>query len=33
MVADDDLKNLHPNPKFQQFVATLKHPPSKVQTP
>jgi non-specific serine/threonine protein kinase/serine/threonine-protein kinase len=32
LMADDDLKNLHPNPKFQQFVATLKHPPATVQT-
>jgi tetratricopeptide (TPR) repeat protein len=32
LMSDDDLKNLHPNPKFQQFVATLKHPPAKVQT-
>jgi serine/threonine protein kinase/tetratricopeptide (TPR) repeat protein len=32
LMSDDDLKNLHPNPKFQQFVATLKHSPAKVQT-
>jgi len=24
LIADDDLKNLHPNPKFQQLVAALK---------
>jgi eukaryotic-like serine/threonine-protein kinase len=32
LMSDDDLKNLHPNPKFQQLVATLKHPPATVQT-
>ncbi len=32
LMFDDDLKNLHPNPKFQQFVASLKHPPAKTQT-
>jgi eukaryotic-like serine/threonine-protein kinase len=28
LMADDDLKNLRPNPKFQQLVATLKRPPT-----
>jgi tetratricopeptide (TPR) repeat protein len=32
LMADDNLKNLHPNPKFQQLVAELKHPPTKAQT-
>ena len=32
LMADDDLKSLHPNPKFQQLVAALKHPPTKVET-
>ena len=31
LMADDDLKNLHPNPKFQQLVAALKQPPTKLQ--
>jgi hypothetical protein len=31
LMADDDLKNLRPNPKFQQLVAELKHPPAKDQ--
>ncbi len=31
MMADNDLKNLRPNPKFQQLVANLKHPPAKAQ--
>lgn len=31
MMADYDLKNLHPNPRFQQLVAELKRPPAKVQ--
>lgn len=30
LMADDDLKNLHPNPKFQQLVAELKRPPTRV---
>ena len=31
LMADDDLKNLRPNPKFQQLVAELKHPPATTQ--
>ena len=31
LMADDDLKNLRHNPKFQQLVAELKHPPTKAQ--
>jgi tetratricopeptide (TPR) repeat protein len=29
LMADDDLKSLRPNPKFQQLVAELKRPPVK----
>jgi len=29
MMADDDLKKLHPNPKFQQLVAGIKAPSQK----
>ena len=29
LMADDDLKKLHRNPKFQQLVAELQHPPDK----
>jgi hypothetical protein len=29
MMADDDLKNLRGNSKFQQLVAELQHPPDK----
>jgi len=32
LMADDNLKNLRPNPKFQQLVTELKHPPTTVQT-
>jgi serine/threonine protein kinase len=34
LLADDDLKSLRPNPRFQQLVAELKPPPTKekVQT-
>ncbi len=32
LMADDNLKNLRPNPKFQQLVAELKRPPATVQT-
>jgi eukaryotic-like serine/threonine-protein kinase len=32
LMADDNLKNLHPNPKFQQLAAELKHPPARIQT-
>ena len=32
LMADNNLKNLHPNPKFQQLVAELKRPPTKIQT-
>jgi serine/threonine protein kinase/Flp pilus assembly protein TadD len=32
LMADNSLKNLHPNPKFQQLVAELKRPPTKVPT-
>jgi eukaryotic-like serine/threonine-protein kinase len=32
LMADDDLKNLRPNPKFQQLVAELKRPPAKAQS-
>ena len=30
-MADHNLKNLRPNPKFQQLVAELKHPPAAMQ--
>jgi serine/threonine protein kinase/tetratricopeptide (TPR) repeat protein len=33
MMADDDLKNLRPNGKFQQLVTELKHASAKVQAP
>jgi alpha/beta hydrolase family protein len=29
LIADDDLKNLRLNPRFQQLVAEVKHPPTK----
>jgi eukaryotic-like serine/threonine-protein kinase len=32
LMADDNLKNLHPNPKFQQLVAELRRPPTKAAT-
>jgi serine/threonine protein kinase/tetratricopeptide (TPR) repeat protein len=32
LMADNNLKNLHPNPKFQQLVADLKRPPTGSQT-
>jgi len=32
MMADDDLKNLRQNPHFQDLIAELKRPPTKVQT-
>jgi tetratricopeptide (TPR) repeat protein len=32
LIADDDLKNLHANPRFQQLVAQLRRPQEKVQT-
>jgi len=32
LMADNNLKNLRPNPKFQQLVAELKRPPATVQT-
>ena len=32
LLADDDLRNLRPNPNFQQLVAELKPTPTKVQT-
>jgi eukaryotic-like serine/threonine-protein kinase len=32
LMADDDLKNLHSNPKFQELVTALKRPPTSVQT-
>jgi len=32
LLADDDLKSLRPNPKFQQLVAELKRPSAKVPT-
>jgi hypothetical protein len=32
LMADVNLKNLHPNPKFQQLLAELKHPPTTAQT-
>ena len=32
LMADDDLKNLRQTQSFQQLVAALKHPPTKVQT-
>ena len=31
LMADDNLKNLHHNPKFQQLVAELKRPPTTAQ--
>jgi serine/threonine protein kinase/tetratricopeptide (TPR) repeat protein len=31
LMADDSLKNLHPNPKFQQLVAELKRPHTTAQ--
>ena len=32
LMADNDLKNLRPNPKFQQLVAELKPPSTRIQT-
>ncbi|MGC2172659.1 MAG: serine/threonine-protein kinase [Candidatus Sulfotelmatobacter sp.] len=32
LMADGDLKDLRPNPKFQQLVTALKHLPAKAQT-
>jgi serine/threonine protein kinase len=32
LMGDANLKNLHPNPKFQQLVSGLKRPPTRVQT-
>jgi hypothetical protein len=32
LMADANLKNLHPNPHFQELVAELKRPPTKAQT-
>ena len=32
LMADDNLKNLHPNPKFRQLVAELKRPLTGSQT-
>jgi eukaryotic-like serine/threonine-protein kinase len=32
LMADANLKNLHPSPKFQQLVAELKRPPITAQT-
>jgi serine/threonine protein kinase len=32
LMADNDLKSLRPNPKFQQLVAELKPPPTRIQT-
>ncbi len=32
MMSDNDLKNLRPNPKFQQLVAALKRAPTKPDT-
>jgi len=31
LMDDDDLKNLRRNPRFQELVAELKHPPAKAQ--
>jgi len=31
LLADDDLKNLRPNPKFKELIAELKRPPAKAQ--
>ena len=31
LMADNSLKNLHPNPKFQELIAELKHPPATTQ--
>jgi eukaryotic-like serine/threonine-protein kinase len=31
LMADNDLKSLHPNPKFQQLVAEIKRPPATTQ--
>jgi eukaryotic-like serine/threonine-protein kinase len=33
LMADNDLKNLRRNPKFQQLVAELQHPPDRDQQP
>ena len=33
LMADDDLKNLHHNPQFQEIVAGLRRPPTGVKTP
>jgi eukaryotic-like serine/threonine-protein kinase len=33
LMADDDLKKLHSNPKFQQLVADIKHPPARAPAP
>jgi len=32
LMADNNLKNLHPNPKFQQLVSELKHPSTTTQS-
>jgi hypothetical protein len=31
LMADNNQKSLHPNPKFQQLVAELKRPPTTTQ--
>jgi len=31
LMADNDLKNLRRNPRFQQLVTQLQHPPDKDQ--
>jgi len=33
LMADEDLKKLHSNPKFQQLVADIKHPPASAPAP
>jgi hypothetical protein len=32
MAADDDLKILRPDPRFQELVTALKRPPAKIQS-
>ncbi len=32
LTADDDLKNLRHNPRFQELMAALRHPRTKVQS-
>jgi eukaryotic-like serine/threonine-protein kinase len=32
LIADEDLKGLRPDPKFQELVTALKHPPTSIRT-